>query len=186
MKDVYLDLNQGKAWYQNVDLTGLDMEGNSANFLQSDVLYTDSQTGISTIYADIAKATLRAEPMDPNPETLTSVYNDIELTSYTVHFSRSDGKNVEGVDIPYAFEGKLAGYIESGTAIDISFVVVREVAKMEPPLLGLRDGRSEGALQTTARIDFYGKDLSGNKVKATGYLTVFFANYANDSSGETR
>jgi len=163
-----------------VELAGTDMEGNPSNFLQSDVLYTDSQAGTSTIFADIAKATLKAEPMNPNPEVMTSVYNDIELSSYTVHYARSDGKNVEGVDIPYAFEGTLAGYIEAGTAVDISFVVVREVAKMEPPLLGLREGRSDGVLQMTARIDFYGKDLSGNGVKATGYLTIYFANYAND------
>jgi hypothetical protein len=168
-----------------VALTSQDMDGNPANFLQSDVIVTDSETGASTIIADTAKATLRADLMDPNPGTLTSIYNDLELSRYTVKYSRSDGKNVEGVDIPYSFDGSLAGYIQVGTTLEVSFVVVREVAKMESPLLDLSDGRSEGVIQMTARLDFYGHDMSGKNVQATGYLTIYFANYANDSGGET-
>jgi hypothetical protein len=29
----------------------------------------------------------------------------------------------------------------------------------------------------TAKIEFYGHDLTDKAVKATGYLTVYFANY---------
>jgi hypothetical protein len=167
-----------------ITLSSQDLEGNPSNFLQSDVIVTDAETGASTIYADTAKATLKAELMDPSPGVLTSLYNDIELTKYTVTYFRSDGKNTEGVDIPYSFDASLAGYIQVGTSIEVSFVVVREVAKMEPPLLALRESRSEGVLQVTARIDFYGHDLSGKNVKTTGYLTIFFANYAGGNGGE--
>ena len=36
----------------------------------------------------------------------------------------------------------------------------------------------------TATVDFYGHDLLNNKVTATGYLTIFFANYADQASEE--
>mgnify|MGYP001126580743 CR=1 FL=1 len=161
-----------------IDLTAEDMDGNEANFLQSDVVYQDQET--STIYADIGQATLRAQLMDPSTGVLDSVYNDIELTKYTVKYARSDGKNTEGVDIPYSFDGALSAYIQVGSDVGVSFVLVREVAKLEPPLINLSEGRSEGVLQMTARIDFYGHDLIGNNVQATGYITIFFANYANE------
>jgi hypothetical protein len=161
-----------------IDLTAQDMDGNDANFLQSDVVYQDQET--STIYADIGQATLRAQLMDPSTGVLDSVYNDIELTKYTVKYARSDGKNTEGVDIPYSFDGALSAYIQVGSDVGVSFVLVREVAKLEPPLINLSEGRSEGVLQMTARIDFYGHDLIGNNVQATGYITIFFANYANE------
>ena len=162
-----------------ISLLAEDIEGNPSNFLQSDVIVTDSDTGASTIVADTAIATLRAELIDPSPGILSSVYNDLELSSYTITYFRSDGKNVEGVDVPYSFNGSLAGYIQVGTTSEVTFVVVREVAKMESPLLNLRDGRSEGVIRMTARIDFYGHDMSQKNVKATGYLTIYFANYAN-------
>ncbi len=63
---------------------------------------------------------------------------------------------------------------------DISFVIVREAAKMEPPLYDLRGGGDEGVIQVSATIDLYGHDLINNNVKATGYLTIFFADYGNE------
>lgn len=66
---------------------------------------------------------------------------------------------------------------------DVVFILVRAVAKLEPPLIDLREGRGEGVLKTTARIDFYGHDTLGNKVKATGYLSVYFANYVDKAAG---
>jgi hypothetical protein len=53
------------------------------------------------------------------------------------------------------------------------------VAKLEPPLIALADGRAEGVLTCVAKIDFYGHDMINNKVKATGYLTIYFANYVD-------
>jgi hypothetical protein len=67
--------------------------------------------------------------------------------------------------------------VEVGQSVEISFIVVRAAAKLEPPLLNLAEGRAEGTLNVTAKIDFYGHDLANRKVKATGYLTIVFANY---------
>lgn len=162
------------------NLTGTDIAGNTANFLESDVVKVDLDTGAETIFADAATATLRARLLDPQPINPASEYNSIQITRYTVTYNRSDGKNTEGLDIPYAFEGFLSTRLDVDATVDISFIIVRAVAKAEPPLLNLKDGRSEGVITITARIDIYGKDLREKTVKATGYLTIYFANYADE------
>lgn len=155
-----------------LSLTGTDIDGNEVNFLQSDVL---SSKG--TVRADIAKAVLQASLLEPSSLLGPSQYNNIMVTRYAVSYSRSDGKNREGVDVPYSFEGSLSTLIEVGQSVNLGFVIVREVAKLEPPLVNLAEGRGEGVLQVKARVDFYGQDLTNRKVKATGYLSIFFANY---------
>jgi len=155
-------------------ITGQDAEGNTANFLQSDVVLSDS-----TVVADIANATLQAALLDPAPILDTSQYNDIILDRYIVSYSRVDGKNRQGVDVPYSFEGSLSQILRIDTSTTISFVVVREVAKLEAPLFDLIQNRAEGVIEAIAKIEFYGHDLVNNKVTATGSLTIFFANYAD-------
>lgn len=158
------------------NLTGTDISGSVVNFLQSDVL-----TSLDTIVADPAKVTFTAELLSPGLIE-TSQYSDILVTRYVVSFTRSDGKNVEGVDVPYSFEGYLSALVNVGTSTNISFIIVREVAKLEPPLVDLQDGRGDGVLQVKARVDFYGHDLANKNVMATGYLNIFFANYADTGS----
>lgn len=157
-------------------ITGQDVGGGEANYLQSDVLKNDS------VFADIAVATVRAATLDPAPLLGSSQYNDIMLKRYTVSYTRTDGKNTPGVDVPYPFEGSLSVLAKVGSATAFNFVVVREVAKLEPPLVHLATGRAEGVLTCTAKIDFYGHDLTNRNVKATGYLTIHFANYVDEGS----
>ena len=153
-------------------ITGTTIEGDDVSFLQSDVVIE------GLVHADIVTATLQAKLLNPQPYVpQASQYTSIVVTRYVVSFSRSDGQNTPGVDVPYSFEGSLSTLIEIDDTVDISFVIVREVAKFEPPLLDLRDGGDELVLQTTATIDFYGHDLVNNAVKATGYLTIFFGDW---------
>jgi hypothetical protein len=166
------------------NLLGSNMSGEAVNFLQSDVLYVDPSTQESSIIADTAVATLRARLLDPGSLYGPSQYNDITLDRYVVSYTRSDGQNSEGVDVPYAFEGYLNLSLTVDTAVDVSFIIVREVAKMEPPLVNLQNNRDLGVLQVHAKVQFYGHDLTGNVVTASGYLDIFFANYANGSEDE--
>ncbi|MFW6131926.1 MAG: hypothetical protein ACOC5F_04950 [Candidatus Aminicenantaceae bacterium] len=162
------------------NLLGTDLEGNDVNYLQSDVVKVDEDTGQEYVTADSATVTFEAKLMNPDPTTQTSQYNDIIVDRYIVSYSRTHGNNTPGVDVPYPFEGSLNTLVEIGTSESVSFIVVREVAKLETPLLDLKDGRGNGVLQVTATIDFYGHDLSNNTVKATGYLNIFFANYIDE------
>jgi|WetSurMetagenome_2_1015567.scaffolds.fasta_scaffold271710_2 hypothetical protein len=158
-----------------------DVSGQETNFLQSDVVRVNAGGG-TTVFADQAKATLRATMYDPAPILDPTQYNDIILDRYIVSYSRTDGKSRQGIDVPYTFEGSLTQLLKIGTSTSVSFVVVREVAKLELPLLDLVANRAEGVIEMTATIDFYGHDMINHTVKATGYLTIFFANYADPAS----
>ncbi|MBN2408249.1 MAG: hypothetical protein JXE07_00810 [Candidatus Aminicenantes bacterium] len=158
-------------------LLGSDADGGSANFLQSDVLL-----GNGSVRADSISATLRAETLNPDPILGQSQYNDIVLTRYLVSFTRTDGRKTPGQDVPYPFEGSMSTVIKAGSTASASLVLVREVAKLEPPLIGLADLGSEVVLACTATIEFYGHDMVNRTVKATGQLTVYFANYADSAS----
>lgn len=155
-------------------VTGKDFSGSDAGFLQSDVLKKDN-----TITADTAKATLSARLLDPAPLLGTSQYSDIMITRYVVSFSRTDGRNRLGTDVPFPFEGSLSALIRVDSTTSVDFVIVREAAKLEAPLINLRDSAYGDILNMTAKIEFYGHDLADKAVKATGYLTVYFANYAD-------
>jgi len=156
------------------NMLGTDIEGNDGNFLQSDVLMSSG-----SVRADSASATLRAETIDPDPVLGTSLYNDIVVTRYLVSYTRSDNRNVAGVDVPYPFEGSMSTVVKTGSSASVSFVIVREVAKLEPPLIRLVDVGAEQVLTCTAKVEFYGHDTTNRTVKATGYLTIYFANYAD-------
>jgi len=160
-------------------LTGMDILGTEGFFLQSDVLIVDPATGATSVRSDSAKATFRATTLDPAPLLGTSQYNDIQITRYVVTYIRADGRNIEGVDVPYSFEGSLSAIIRTGISTSVSFVIVREVAKQEPPLFNLRAALPGDILNVTAKVDFYGHDLANKTVKATGMLPIFFANYGN-------
>ena len=157
-----------------MSLTGQDINGNISNFLQSDVL-----TNENTVTADTATVTFKAHLLNPESINGSSQYNNVMVTHYVVTYFRSDGKNKEGVDIPYSFEGHMSSLVEIDNIAELSFVLVREVAKLEPPLINLHDGRGEGVLQLRAKVDFYGHDLANKTVKSTGYLSIYFANYAD-------
>ena len=159
------------------NVLGTDAEGKSGNFLQSDVVLSSG-----SIRSDSATATLRAETLDPDPLLGTSLYNDLVVTRYLVSYTRTDGRNVPGVDVPYPFEGSMSTVVKAGSTASVSFVIVREVAKLEPPLIRLIDLGAEQVLTCTAKVEFYGHDTTNRTVKATGYLTIYFANYADEEA----
>ena len=161
------------------NIQGQDAAGASAHFLQSDVVLTNG-----SVRADSVTATLRVDTVDPNPVMGVSQYNDIVVTRYLASFTRTDGKNVPGKDVPYPFEGSLSTVINAGSTAAVSLVLVREVAKLEAPLIELVDLGAEVVLTCTAKIEFYGHDLANRAVTATGYLTVYFANYVDQAPEE--
>jgi len=161
-------------------ITGTDIEDNEVNFVQSDVAVQTGESQQVSVTSDLMTATLGVRTLDPEPIYGTSDYNNVVLNRYVVTYSRTDGNNVEGVDVPYSFEGSLSTEIAVGSTQSLSLVIVREAAKLESPLIELRDGGGEVVLTVNAKIEFYGHDLANRKVKATGHLTIYFANYVND------
>jgi len=161
------------------NLTGFDLKGSTQNYVLSDVLYVSPETGAQSWIADPANVIFSAQLLDPKSISGASPMNDVLVTRYVVTFQRADGRNAQGTDVPYSFEGSMSVLVPIGTATTATFILVREVAKQEPPLLNLKDAQSGDGLYVTAKVDFYGRDGANKLVKATGYLSVTFANYGN-------
>jgi hypothetical protein len=149
-----------------------NIQGTGGGVVQSDV---QSDTG--SIFQDGATATIQAaqkDPLGPAP----SVANTISITQYHVEYIRSDGRNIQGVDVPYAFDAGITAAIPGGGTGSVSFTLVRIQAKIEAPLLALANHRGQQAISTTARITFYGRDQNGREVSVTGNIEVDFADWA--------
>ena len=159
----------------------------TSNFLQSDVqrLVTtpDPCTATSpcpTVYSDNGTATFHLSLKDIGttavPTTPTS-NNQVTLNRYHVGFRRADGRNTPGVDVPYGFDGAATITVPIGTAAGVTFELVRHVAKSEAPLVQLINNFT--IITTIADVTFYGQDLVGNDIQATGSIQVDFGNFAD-------
>ena len=158
-------------------ITGINWEDQEADVLFSDVIV--EKEGKTTIQSDLGVAYMTAEPYSPLVVEPSSYY-DIIVKQYRVRYQRSDGRNTEGVDVPYSFTGAMNVRVKVGETTVVNFVVVRAQAKAEPPLVELRYGTGTRELEVDALIEFYGEDLGGHPVYAEGKLHIVFANYANE------
>ncbi|MCC7242392.1 MAG: hypothetical protein IT180_10750 [Acidobacteria bacterium] len=144
-------------------------------------LLSDVQTN-GGVFNDLGRAIMRVALK--NPGTLTnptspSTLNSITVNRYRVTYRRTDGRNTQGVDVPFAFDGAVTATIPADGIVTFSFDVVRHQAKLEAPLKNLRGLGGSLLISTIAEIEFYGRDQVGNEVVATGTLSVNFADFAD-------
>jgi hypothetical protein len=133
---------------------------------------------VPTILSDPGKATLRLAMKDPgtadSPSRPTDM-NTITVTRYHVAYIRADGRNAQGVDVPFAFDGATTMTVtEQGATA--GFTLVRFQAKEEAPLASFD---ASGVVSTIALITFYGTDQAGSAVNVTGQIGVDFSNFAD-------
>jgi hypothetical protein len=169
---------QSPAYLQLLSLEGAKGGGPNAGAfgasLPSDVLtLVPAKTGTPTVFADNGQATLQLVMKD---NTLSpSPANAVTLTQYHVKYTRADGHNVQGVDVPYEFDGVLTLTISnSGT---VAFTLVRVQAKQEAPLAALVN--NPGVISTIAEVTFYGHDQNGRAVNVSGQLTIDFSDWGD-------
>ena len=86
----------------------------------------------------------------------------------------------KGVDVPFAFDGAIAGTIANST-VDLTFTLVRIQAKLEPPLRPMANNGGRLAIATIADITFYGHDQAGNDVSQTGAISINFSDWGDPS-----
>jgi hypothetical protein len=116
---------------------------------------------------EVGTATLGVSMKDAN---LTPGPNNlVTITRYHVDYSRADGRNVPGVDVPHPFDGVTTASI-AGTG-PVVFDLIRQVAKKELPLSQIT---GSNVVSTIAEITFFGQDLVGNDVSASGTLLINF------------
>jgi hypothetical protein len=129
--------------------------------------------GVQTVFNDTGQAGFQLAMKDQL--TSPSTVNAITLTQYRVEYLRTDGHNIQGVDVPYTIDGPLAATVSGSSTV--SFTLVRHTAKQEAPLRTLRSGASP--LTTIARITFWGADQTGRGVTVTGQMEITFSNFGD-------
>lgn len=155
------------------------------NTLFSDVLTLvkdDDDNLVPTIFGDLGRVEFRVGLKDPGATgvpTAASPLNAITLSQYRVVFKRSDGRNTQGVDVPYAFDGGLTFTVPASGTAQGTFPIVRHQAKEEPPLRAMAYNGGAQLISTVAEITFYGRDQAGNDVVATGTMSVNFGDFGD-------
>jgi hypothetical protein len=140
------------------------------------------QTSVSTLFADIGQAELRLVLRDvgqPGSPATPTDNNLVTITRYRVTYRRTDGRNVPGVDVPYAFEGAATVTLDGSGPAVLALEVVRVQAKHEPPLRNLRGGGGAVAISAIADVEFHGRDFVGHAISGAGALSVVFADWAD-------
>jgi hypothetical protein len=156
-------------------ITGTTTEGAIVAFLQSDVL----RNGPSGTYvaADVATANIMIRLVNPDPISPPSQFNDVILTNYRVTFELPAAPGTPGVDVPLPFDGNFSTILcEVDKSTEVPFAVVLEAAKLAAPLVGLVGTTT--VIQSKAKIEIFGHDLTNKPVQATGYLTIYFGDYS--------
>lgn len=145
-----------------------------------------SKVKVPTIFGDVGRVTFRLGLKNPGTAatpTAASSLNAVTVNRYRVAYKRADGRNTQGVDVPYAFDGAFTVTVPISGSAGAGFDLVRVAAKREPPLSNLRDtAASAGGAQfigTIADITFYGRDQAGNDVEVTGSISVSFADFGD-------
>ena len=157
------------------------------------ILFSDASARIN----DDAVLTVAVFRKNPTVGTVSPL-EGIRLESYQVRYFRSDGRNVEGQDVPYRITGSL-GSLRFHTPTDTGEVeieapinVVRHTAKREPPLINLVFSdlapvtrgpflTGEGIITTSAEITIYAKQITtGEPLQASGRFQVVFADFVDE------
>jgi hypothetical protein len=118
----------------------------------------------------VAVSEIVKNPADPGTDS-----ENVTVNRYDVAFRRSDGRAVEGVDVPYRFSGAMAFTLKPGDESTFTIDLVRHQAKIEPPLSNVAGLQ---LIEMTADITVYGQTVSGQIVSAKGSADVRFADYA--------
>jgi hypothetical protein len=119
------------------------------------------------------KVSVRAK----NPTLTATAVQDVRLTRYEVSYRRSDGRGVEGVDVPYTISGNMTITVPAG-GDTTSFPVdlVRHQAKLLPPLSNITGLQ---LVTMFADVALNGATISGSNVSAQGTVQVTFADYGS-------
>jgi hypothetical protein len=135
---------------------------------------------VPTVFNDLGEVTMALVLKDQGVPGITaepSPLNAVTITRYRVSYRRADGRNTPGIDVPFGFDGAVTFTVPSEGDVSAGFELVRVIAKQETPLLPLV--QNGNFITTIADITFFGRDLAGNDVQATGSMQIDFGNFAD-------
>lgn len=153
--------------------------------LRSDVITMVKRNNVDvpTVFNDNGRVSMELALKDEGAPGVTNVpgpLNSVMFTHYRVVYRRTDGRNVQGVDVPYAFDSGLTFTVSPQGAAQAGFEIVRHTAKEEAPLKALQV--SGAIINTVADVTFYGKDLGGKNVAVTGSIGINFGDFGDPTN----
>jgi hypothetical protein len=161
------------------------LEGGSGIKGQPDFAHTlasDVSTNAGGVFEDPGLVRLRIAFKDVTNPVGPTTNNFVTINRYHVEYRRADGRNVQGKDIPYSFDGA-STFTVTDQGTEGGFVLVRVQSKLEPPLITLAGNRGGGlVISTLADVTFYGRDQTGTEVSVKGTISVNFADWADPES----
>ena len=132
-------------------------------------------TPCPVIFSDIGQVVLSIVMKDV---TLASTPNNqVTITGYHIAYRRADGLNAPGTDVPWPFDGAVTATVPTSGTTSIGFVIVRNQAKEESPLMQLRI--SPNIISMITDVTFFGKDVVGNDLSVTGSMLISFGNFGD-------
>jgi hypothetical protein len=115
-----------------------------------------------------------------NPTQPAQPVQDVRLTRYEVSYRRSDGRGVQGVDVPYTISGNMTiTVVAGGEATSFPIDLVRHQAKLLPPLSNITGLQ---VVTMFADVTLSGATISGSNVSAPGSVQVTFADYGTGTA----
>jgi hypothetical protein len=171
---------------QLAGLRGATTLGSASNPLISDVITNltspapcSPTSPCPTVFSDVGQVTLRAPLKDigATSSLAPTSNNEVTINRFHVDYTRADGRNTPGVDVPFGFDSAITGTIVAGGTLQLGFELVRTVAKEESPLVQLRT--SNNFISAIATITFYGVDRVGNNLQVTGQMQIEFGNFGD-------
>src|ERR1700704_434368 len=152
------------------------------SFLLSDVIVLlttpdpcSPATPCPTVFNDPGTANLTVVMKDVTVTPTTN--NSVTINRYHVSFSRADGRNTPGQDVPFPIDGAVTVTIAAGDTGSVGFELVRHTAKEESPLVQLKTNSNH--ISSIATVTFFGTDRVGNDISVTGSILVDFANFGD-------
>lgn len=145
------------------------------------------------VFNDNATVAVNIFRKNNNEGLSTSAVEHVYLKRYEVQYHRTDGRNVEGVDVPHRISGAL-GNVRlhtpgTGEEVEVAvvFPIVRHQAKVEPPLKNLQGGvlgdtnlgvlPQAFVLTLIAEVTIHGETVQGRAMEAKGFVDVIFADF---------
>lgn len=174
----------------------LAMAGCSADYVEGDrstvLLVVESINAGAPILSDVRGAgdnpdtivncqtevTVSSRTKNPS-QTATSSVQDVRLTRYEVSYRRSDGRGVQGVDVPYSISGNMTATVAVGETLTFPVDLVRHQAKILPPLSNITGLQ---IVTMFADVTLNGATISGSEVSAQGSVQVTFADYGTGTA----
>lgn len=132
------------------------------------------------VFNDVASVTLGLQLKDQgslNVVTDPSLTNQVTIDRYRVEYHRTDGRDTQGVDVPYAFDSALTFTVPPDEDVTAGFQIVRHASKEEAPLKALAS--SGNFITTIATVTFYGHDQAGNDISVSARIGIDFGDYAD-------